>query len=679
MRRRGLVHAGRWGAILLVVLAACSEEKVSEPDVTPPSPFVVGSITSVALDLPAGSGWRAPGTSLRFVFPEGAHGTLRYAAILDGPAAPWSGGSGFHLSFTGSEPVALRVPHAAGGLEVLLAYGTPRGSWSAPPTTRWFAMPNATAGASDSLDLSLAVSPRTGSEACESSLYYWLQRFDPGAPQLDSLNAAVVIAQGFLSAWLDSLDEPRREACRQRMQGEMAPTFCPEASYYAGFLRRCGAAPVARPRIGLRAGATPGEIAHQVGHYVTHLLVGDEGYAELERDTWIDPTIGVARYDRTGAIEDYARYHEYLFIGAVEGAGDPAAPATFFAPQGSPPSPEAVDLPSLQGYGVLLLHALGRSEPTMTWLTGETRSVPLVGLRYAALADFVIAPGARSMNDLRATAEAYLTSIGRADALPVLLAATGWRYRGWGRLVDHGGAHPAGIALRDVVSAGGRDYAAAEAPVLTDSTGAYSGLTLFGGSSRLRATVAGDSFDVATATTWLGSTPQGNDLRTSVAWPYLDRMERLRIRLALRFATTAGDTLAFLFNQALADSNAIFTPSRIRIDAPFAYPCAGVVTCWVLDSLDIRYDLATGTVETLSFGVHELEARPTRFALRLRQALTAVLGGIEEIYLADQRGVPASAAQAAFAMELIEPNGTRHTEADLRGADLWIEVRAYCG
>lgn len=678
-RRAGLTPVGWWVALLLLTIAACSEDQVAEPDVNPPSPFVLGEETVVTLDLPAGSHWAAPDSGLAFVFPAGARGTLRFAPIVDGPAPPWPGGLGFHVEFTGSEPLALRVPHATGGLEVLLAYGVPRGSWREPPATRWFAMPGATVGGPDSLDLLLALGPRTGAELCESSLYYWLRRFEPGAPQIDSLNAAIETARGFLNAWLDSLDQPLRDACRQRMEGEMAPAFCPDGSYYAGFLRRCGEAPQARPRIGLRAGATPGEIAHQVGHYVTHLLVGDEGYAALERDTWIDPTIGTARYDRSGAIEDYARYHEVLFTGAVEGAGDPAAPATFFAPQGSPPSPEAVDIPSLQGYGVLLLHALGRSDPAMTWLTGETRSVPVAGLRYAALAEHVIAAGDRTMDGLRDTAADYLTSIGRGDALPVLLAATGWRYRGSGRVLDRSGAHRAGLAVRDIVTAGGIDYAAQEEPVLTDSTGRYTGLSVFGGPSRLRATVTGDSFDAALTTTWDKDTPETFEVPTSIAWPYLDRMERLRIHLALRFATDGGDTLGFLFNQVLADSNATFTPSRIAIDAPFAYPCGGAVTCWILDSLEIRYDLATGTVEDLSFRVHELEDQPTRFALRLRQPLQAVTEGSQRVYFANQAGVSAAVAQQAFTMELTEPSGARHTEAHLLGEDLWIEVRAYCG
>jgi hypothetical protein len=680
--RNGLAHAGRWAAILLLGVAACSEDKVAEPDGDSTSPFVLGDETAVTLDLPAGARWDAPAAGLRFVFPEGAHGTLRFAAIVDGPAPPWSGGSGFHVAFTGSEPVGLRVPHAAEGLEVLLAYGTPRGSWSEPPSTRWFAMPGAAAAGADSLDLQLAVRSRTGSEACESSLHYWLQRFDPGAPEVDSLNAAIEIAHGFLSAWLDSLDQPLRDACQQRLQGEMAPAFCPEGSYYAGFLRRCGEAPQARPRIGLRAGATRGEIAHQVGHYVTHLLVGDDAYAALEADAGLDPTIGAPRYDRSGAIEDYARYHEHLFTGAVEGAGDPASPATFFAPQGSPPAPEAIDVPSLQGYGVLFLHALGRSDPTMTCLTGETRSVPLVGLRYAALAEHVIAAGAGSMDRLRETTAAYLTSVGRADALPVLLAATGWCYRGSGSILDRSGAHPAGIAVRDVVSAGGRDYAARGAAALTDSLGAYPEIGLFGGASRLRAAVASDSFDTPITINWLKHTPVDVDLGTRIAWPYLDRMERLRINLALGFATATGDTLPFVFNQVLADSNATFTPSRIYLDSPFAYPCvgpAGRSACWVLDSLEIRYDLATGTVEDLRFRLHDLDSRPTRFVLRLRQPLRAVMEGTKRVYFVNQTGVPAEVAQEAFALELTEPSGARHTEADLRGEELWIEVRAYCG
>jgi hypothetical protein len=682
MTGRGGAGARWCAAILLLAFAACSEEKSTGPDGDDLSPFTLGRMVTVPLSLPGGAHWDDPVSGLRFVFPEGAEGTLGLAPIVDGPARPWPGGTGCYVSFTGSEPVRVRMPHETGGLECLLAYGTPRGSWNDGPHVRWFAVPVATPGATDSIDLPLALRPRSGSEICESSHYYWQVRFSAGAPTLDSLNAAIETAQGFLAAWLDSLDEPQREECHQRMEGALAPTFFPDGSYYAGFFRGCGESPVAMARIGLRPGASRGEIAHQVGHYVTHLLAGDEAYATLEENAAPDPTIGRERYDRSGVIDDYARYHEHLFTGAVEGAGDPAAPATFFAPQGPPPSPEAVDVPSLQGYGVLLLHALGRRDSTMTCLTGETGSVPIVGMRYAELAQHVISRGAGSIDGLRQVVETYLASIGQAQKLPILAAATGWCYRGSGVIVDRSGAKVPGIFVRDLISVDGRYRCGFPAPAVTDSAGVFRAHGLFGGRSLLRATVAGDSFDTSIAITWLKHTPADIELPNWMAWPYLDRLERLRLALELDFATPEGDTLSFSFNQVLADSNAVFAPTRIYIESPFAFPCAGASarsSCWVLDSLQIRYDLARGTVEDLRFRIHDLDPRPTRFSLRLREPVQAILEGTKKVHFVRMTGVDAAEPRTAFAMELDDRNGVHCTEADLYGDDLWIEVRAYCG
>jgi hypothetical protein len=671
---------GLWPLVLLA--AGCGRDEPSCPVDSAPGPFVLRDTSSVVLALAAGERWDDPVTGLRFVFPEGAAGKLTRGRIQDGPARPWADGAGVYVDYAGEGTVRIRIAHEAGGYECLLAYGTPRGSWTDGQRERWFAMPMTPAGRADSLDAWLATRPRVGSEACEASPYYWLLRFPAGSSRVDSLDASIAVAQGFLAAWLDSLHETQRAVCRQRMSGGLAPRFCPDGSYYSGFFRPCDGALEPRPRIGLRPGASAGDIAHQVGHYAAHLLVGDDAYALLERDAGFDPTLGTPRYERRGVIEDYARYHEYLFTGAVTGAGDPAEPATFFAPGGAPPAPEAVDVPSLQGYGVLLLHALGRRDPVMTCLTGETLTVPLAGLDYGTLAEHVLAHGPASTESLRGAAEAYLSSRGMAECLPALTAATGWCYFGEGHVVDRGGHLAEGVEVRNVIRAGDRDYRAPGEPARSDSTGQFTLHRVLSGPSTLRATVAGDSFDTRLTIAWTKRTTTRLQLGTLVAWSDLSSMERLRIRLDLGFATASGDTLPFEFNQVLADTEGVFARNRICLESPFAYACApgaDPATCWVLDSLEIRYDLGTGEVEDLRFRVRNLTDPPTALALRATEPLQASMPNSKRIYFVDRESVPAAVARRGIALELVTPAGERYTEVDLRGERLWLEVRAYCG
>jgi hypothetical protein len=676
VRPRGPAALACGALLALFALGGCSDEKSTGPS-DEPGLFVLGRTTSTALHVAPGGRWADPVSGLRFVFPQGASGTITRGPIEEGPARPWPGGEGTYLAYDGDEPVLARLPAEPGGYPCLLAYGVPRGSWSDGWRMRWFAMPRV--AEADSIDFRLATRPRTGSEACESSLYFWRVSLAPASSEMQAFDAEVALARGFLAAWLDSLDEPLRAECRARMEGALAPVFYPDGSYYAGFFRACGGPLAPLPRIGLRPGASAGEIAHQVGHYATHLLAGDEVYAALEIDAGFDPTLGTTRLNRGGLIEDYARYHEYLLTGAIEGAGDPGDPAAFFAPQGAPPSSETLDIPSLQGYGVLLMHAVGRRDTTMTALSGATVTVPVVGLDYPALARGVIARGPATADDLRETISSCLAPLGLADRLPPLAAATGWCYRAVGRVVDRSGHGAAGIAVGGLVRVGERDYATPGAPALSDSAGVFQAHALAGGPSRLRARAEAIDFETPIAINWVKHTQTPVALGDLIAWGYLNSMDNLRINLSLQFATAGADTLTpFVFNQVLADSQGVFAPDRISIDAPFEWPC-GPSACWVLDSLDIGYDLDTGAVDRLGVRAHDQTGAPASFALRLRHPLQAYMSNSKRVYLARMLGVDAADAREAFAVEMTDGAGARYTEADLRGGDIWIEVRAYCG
>jgi hypothetical protein len=669
--------------LALLALASCSSEKGTPAPEDQTSPFVRGKTVSTALHVAPGGRWRDPASGLRLVFPQGASGTLTLGPIVEGPARPWSGGDGIYLAYDGDEPVLARMADDAAAYPCLLAYGVPRGSWSDGWRMRWFAVPRVSEAGADSLDFRLPTRPRSGSEACEASLYYWRAALAAGSPEREAFDAEIETARGFLAAWLDSLDEPLRGECRQRMEGARAPVFYPDGSYYAGFFRACGEPPAPLPRIGLGPGASASEIAHQVGHYATHLLTGDATYAALERDAGFDPALGTERLERRGLIEDYARYHEYLLTGSVAGAGDPGDPPAFFASLGAAASPESVDVPSLQGYGVLLMHALCRRDSTMTALTGATITVPVVGLDYTALAGHVIARGASTSGGLRTGAEAYLATLGRADRLPLLAATTGWCYRVGGHVRDRAGRMAPGVEVRGLARIDGRDYPAPGAPVLSDALGAFTAHGIPGGESTLRAAGGADVFDAPSMINWdrLTSTPIGE--KELVPWGRLDTMDKLRINLELRFAVSGVDTLLpFVFNQVLTDSQGVFTADRITLDRPFAWDCplpSDPRGCWVLDSLDIRYDLTTGAVEGLGVRAHDQSGSPTDFALRLRRPLQAVMQTSKRVYFANMQNVDGAQAQGAFTLEMADGAGNRYTEADLRGSDLWIEVRAYCG
>jgi hypothetical protein len=239
------------------------------------------------------------------------------------------------------------------------------------------------------------------------------------------------------------------------------------------------------------------------------------------------------------------------------------------------------------------------------------------------------------------------------------------------------------VEVRGLVRIDGRDYPAPGAPVLTDVVGAFTAHGIPGGVTTLRAAGGAVVFETPSTINWDKLTTTAIAAKDLTAWGHLDTMDKLRIDLELRFAVAGADTLLpFVFNQVLADSDGVFTEDRITLDRPFAWGCpppADPRGCWVLDSLDIHYDLTTGAVDRLGVRAHDQSGSPTDFALRLRRSLQAVMESSKKVDLALMQNVDGAQARDAFTLAMSDGAGNRYTEADLRGSDLVIVVRAYCG
>ncbi|MFH1144198.1 MAG: carboxypeptidase-like regulatory domain-containing protein [Candidatus Eisenbacteria bacterium] len=667
---------------LLLDLIGCDGEHAPTQYTPTPEPFEVADTVSVSLELAPGAAYTDSAAGLAFYFPGGASGDLTYGALISAPVRRFEGGRGLYIHYGGGEEVWLTVPAEAGDFTVLLGYGSPFGSWNISASQHWFALPvvdTLKSGETDSLRIQLGQPALLG---CETAWAYWLLTLPGDSEEGARFAASIEQARGYIATWLDSLDTTTRSSCLQRIAGDLPPAFYPDGNYYTGFTRPCaGDAPRPLARIGISPGASPQTIAHQIGHYCMHLLAGDAAYLALEELSPLEAGIGAFHALREGPIEDYAHYHEYLLTGSIEGAGDPAAPAGFFGPVA--PAPGRIDLPSIEGYGVLLLHALTQRDSTVNSLTGGRVGVPIVGWSYAELAAHVLSLAPPSMTDLWEAVDGHLRASGRGDLLPPLAAATGWCYTASGTVSDASGFGVSGARIWNILERDGRRYASSENPVLTQEGGDFVLSTLYPGKSVVRVEAPADTFEFEITFPQGGFTDQERDLGTVAAWSTLERLGNVGVTIRLQFAAHPDSaTILDCFFYCARVPGVTYGRDRLYLAHPVVLPCAGPgddpARCWTIDSLAAAYSLETGLVSELRVDIHNQEQPPATLSLRGRAPLPATMVGCNSVYFARVSNVSPAVIAGMFAIDYQE-SATSFTENDLRGDLQAIEVRAYRG
>ena len=276
--------------------------------------------------------------------------------------------------------------------------------------------------------------------------------------------------------YLDALPVSIKTAATAEVNGRLTPAFYADGNYYIGFTRKRIIGNSTTPMIGLVPSATPNNIAHEVGHYMNHVLVGDAIYLQTEDLAPDDPHgLRDLHIGRTTITEDYAYFSEYFLTGKVGGSWDPTEPRSPF----SGLNPTTSDFPSLEGFGCALLASLQRTSSTVVDVVSGTRTdIPVVGASFSDIFG-IIALGATNIDLLRQNIQTYLQGKGEADKLPVILHRIGWRYSGKARFVDQDGAPLGKVDVKVLARvAGSPDYV--EDKQTTDSNGEVT-LNCFGG------------------------------------------------------------------------------------------------------------------------------------------------------------------------------------------------------
>jgi len=442
--------------------------------------FALGIPYTVGLGaVQAGQTVVDPNSKLSFAFASGASGQLRITPLTATPQPP-AQGSGWRIepgssasieivldgSFDGSAslPAVFRYVEAPEGIVFDDARGlVPR--WLPVPLRQVspgrYAFDIASTPAMTAMTASDATRRQVlATSASQISRDYWVSQQDKASTDGQRRVAQQLLAGQYVDDFISALPATIGPQVSHR-RAERLISWGTDGNWYKGFWEFTDAVRTRHPSISVTFDNL--SLAHEVGHYLTHLLVGDAVYATLEaqpypvRRWWIpgsrDHGIGVL-VGRTLINEDYAYFIESFLYG-TGGGYNLMSPRDMLLNR-----PAGDDVPGMEGFTALMLASLVRTStgfPSID-VRNATVDAPVVGMSYGQVFG-IIATGATDVNALRRRIESALDAEG-VKRFRINLQRLAWRYTTNLRVLDPSGQPLANTDVRVVGRAGGAEYLA---------------------------------------------------------------------------------------------------------------------------------------------------------------------------------------------------------------------------
>ncbi len=524
------VATGSLAVLLLLLGASCADrDRLGPVPDDNPVQWELGPVAEHPVPGTPGAIVTDAASGTEFRFPEGGDNTLRVAPIVSGPTPPYAG-QGISVEYDGDEEVQLLVDAAGAGRVLVFGHGAVRGAINEPAgEPRWVSVPEvdtlggkiaclltmpygssaaapgpAPAARGGAAVLSLQATPPGGFNK------YWISSIPAGASVIDTMLNIELQASSYLDDLLAALTPARRTPAQREARGRLSAHYTFDGFYYQGFwMRSLGShGRMVHPTLHYRTSANAGNVAHELGHHFTHILVGDDTWSTLEGQAPVwDTGHGIRDVLGRGIVlEEYAYLVEFHLVGSVK-SYDLYDPYVIFSGM----RPADTDFPGVEGFGAVMLANLGRSAGAMRDLvTGQFVPAPVVNLSWGEIYE-IVAEGATDINTLRARIEARLG--GQATKLPALLQRCGWRYAIQGRYVDATGAGVPGVTTTAVSRPGPVVYQGGFSSLESAGDGKFAVTGgVFGGASELRAIKGPDTAYVAIQIDWDQPTSTRQDL-----------------------------------------------------------------------------------------------------------------------------------------------------------------------
>ncbi len=511
-----------------------------ESQLAPPS-FSTGTVQTLAVSTRPVDGYAfvmEPATESRFAVPGGESGEIRVAPLhVHHPLPPYPG-EGWRIEMDGLSSAEFVLQHQGGNPDTaptVYVFGQMHGAFDDAMGygDRWVALPwreleRGLVGYSLPVEEEpLTQSAGAGVLPAEAGgdpapRFYYVSRVDPDSPESEQRMWVGLQLTSYIQQFLDALEPSLRQQVEAR-RAERHLTRAYGGNYYTGFnrMRAWSWGRRFQPVLAVKSPSENQALAHETGHYLTHLLVGHDAYDQLERagGSILGGNHGIRdEIGRNNLLEDYAYYLESFLI---ETGGNYYLTEPNVVFRGL--TPLTKDFPGLEGFAASMLALLHVERSTLIDYVGDVWPIAPLGLSWGEVFS-IVAGGHTSVDALRQGIENRLSSRDK-QAFQVLLHRLGWRYKASGRLVDRDGNPIASGQIHNVASVGDATYFGTyeTVPVISGPDGRFmiiGGGGVFGGESFLRVTVGqGDPVDVPIQVAWTGATDRTVELGDIVVDP----------------------------------------------------------------------------------------------------------------------------------------------------------------
>lgn len=496
-----------------------------------PAVFESGAFTRHTVEASAGTSATVtdPSTGLVFTVPAGQSGELGVARLVAAPEAPYPG-EGYTMEADGLTELDLVMGPdrmEAGALPLVFVHAEMQGAFDDEIgyARRWIGVAyEETEEGEFRFNLPVPQAPETlatresggisiRDDNPNPPLHFFVSQISSDMPEAEQrINIGLQVA-AYAGNLADTLSPATRSSFETRRDRRRI-SIGYGANYYTGFnkLRAGSYGRAFRPYMEISSPLKTQSLAHEVGHYLTHLLVGDDAYDALEYaggsifsgNHGIRDTIG-----RNNLLEDYAYFIE-SFLQGTGGNYNLEYPHITFGGM----TPLTRDFPGLEGFAAHMLAGLRQNKSMMPDYLGNPKEIAPLDIPYSTIFD-VVAKGTRSVDTLRANCEEALDPEDKA-AFQVILSRMGWSYKIKGRLVDDKGNPIEGAMVRNIAKVGEDVYEGGTTNLESDGSGEFALMgDVFGGESFLEVNLTGGTaIEVPISIDWSGKTDKRVDLGT---------------------------------------------------------------------------------------------------------------------------------------------------------------------
>jgi len=435
------------------------------------------------------------------------------ATPQDGPAP----GKGYRIEYSGTDSLEVLVPYQTGEVPLLYVWSVPQisvyenrnldASWLALEATDTVSTPAVFPLLDPGSQAAAFHKGGSPTKFVVRPYDIWQATITKSSGQWEKLGILTELAKNCILSIYDALPASVQPAAKAEIDGRLAPkvhyAYPGMISLYHPFVIGSGVLGstfrTADPyfmfqTIGGNA-ASSSTVAHEVGHYMSHILVGDDNMAVLESQANKYHEMGDAHSGRP-MLEEYAMFADYFMWGKTGGSNNMEEPINLLNLVKSS-TPAQIDWPSREGYATCLLAVLHAGKPKLTvGLSGASEDIPVISASFTDEWG-MLADKPMNVNALRGEVALYLNKSGKWDAMPILLERTGWSYHGSGTVVDDQNHGIASARVQMVAKlASGKEYYAPLQSVTTDKDGNFTFDRVFPGATSVRVWVGKDSMDL---------------------------------------------------------------------------------------------------------------------------------------------------------------------------------------